>query len=322
MLKTPKFWVKKNLISFCLLPVSGFYLLGFYLVKIFARTTKISKPVICIGNAIAGGSGKTPVAIAIGKILREMSVDFAFLSRGYMSDGSSFLLLTKGDIYKAEQVGDEPLLLAEIAPTFVTTNKLLGAKQLEINNKFQAVVLDDGMQSNSLFRDYTILVVDGKIGFGNGFLIPAGPMRETLGESLNKANLVVVIGNADEKLLLKLADKKIAKANIIPINIAEFSNKRLLAFCGLAYPEKFFSLLTENKVEVIKKVSFADHYPYKDKDLENICKIADENNLEIVTTKKDWVKFTPKYRKQISYLDIELVFEDEEIIKAEFKKIL
>ncbi len=322
MLKTPKFWTKKNLISYTLLPFSWLYLAGFLLVRFFTKTTKISKPIICVGNVIAGGSGKTPVAIAIGKIMHEMMVDFAFLSRGYMNDGSSFLLINKGDVFKASQVGDEPLLLAETASTFVTTSKILGAKQLESNNKFQAIILDDGMQNNALHRDYTIMVVDGKIGFGNGFLIPAGPMRESLNMALKKTDLIVVVGNADQNLLQKLSDKKIAKAKIIPININEFIGKKIIAFCGLAYPQKFFSLLKENGVELIEEISFPDHYPYKESDLESMCKISEKENLRIVTTKKDWIKFSPKYRKKISYLDIELVFEDKELIRKELKKFL
>ncbi|MBM3579375.1 MAG: hypothetical protein FJX34_01215, partial [Alphaproteobacteria bacterium] len=105
MFKTPKFWLRKNLIAIALLPFSVLYLLGFFLVKIFSRPQKISKPVVCVGNLIAGGSGKTPTAIAVGKILREMGVDFAFLSRGYMNDGSKFLLLRDHD-NKVEQTGD------------------------------------------------------------------------------------------------------------------------------------------------------------------------------------------------------------------------
>ncbi len=322
MLKTPKFWTKINLISCLLAPFGWVYFVGFLVVKFFAKPAKISKPVICIGNAIAGGSGKTPVAIAIGKILHEMSVDFAFLSRGYMSDGSSFLLLNKGDVHRASQVGDEPLLLSEAAPTFVTTNKILGAKQLEANSKFQAIVLDDGMQSNALYRDYTIMVVDGKIGFGNGFLIPAGPMRETLASALKKVDLVVVVGNSDKKLLNKFSAKKIAKAKIIPINIEKFIGKKFMAFCGLAYPQKFFSLLEEEGVKLVKTIGFSDHYQYEDEDLRDICEVAEKENLQIVTTKKDWVKFSPKYQEKISYLEIELVFEDKDLIGSELKKIL
>lgn len=322
MLKTPKFWTEKNLISCALLPASFFYFLGFLLVKFFTKTVKISKPVICIGNLIAGGSGKTPTAIAIGKILHEMSADFAFLSRGYMSDGSSFLQLQKDGNHQASQVGDEPLLLIETAPTFVATNRLFGAKQIEKNNSFKMVVLDDGIQNDSLFRDYTILVVDANIAFGNNFLIPAGPMRETLSMGLKKTDLVLIVGEADEKLLQKFIGKKVAKAKIVPTNLNDFLGKKLVAFCGLAYPQKFFSLLQKNGIELVESIGLPDHYLYRDADLEALCKIAKKNNAELVTTKKDWIKFSPNFQSKISYLNIELELEDKELIKSELKKFL
>ena len=322
MLKTPQFWTKKNLASFALLPFSLIYLCGFYLVKFFTKPVKISKPVICIGNLIAGGSGKTPTAIAIGKVLNEMSADFAFLSRGYMNDGSKFLMLRKYDNHRAEQVGDEPMLLMETATTFVSKNRLFGAKQIDAMNKFKMIVLDDGMQNNSLHRDLTILVVDGKIGFGNNFLIPAGPMREPLRAGLKKADFVVLVGDPKKDLLKKLAGKTVVKANIIPLNLAKFSGKKLIAFCGLAFPQKFFSLLTQNGLEVIETHGFADHHIYKAFEVENLYKIASEKNAILVTTKKDWVKFPAALQEKVSYLDIELEFENKELVKKLLRKFL
>ena len=314
MLKTPKFWIKKNLISCALLPLS--------VVKIFTKTAKISKPVICVGNLIAGGSGKTPTAIAIGKILNEMSANFAFLSRGYMSDGSKFLMLNKEDKNNADQVGDEPILLIETAPTFVSTNRLFGARQIDKMNRFRMLVLDDGMQNDSLHRDLTILVVDGKIGFGNNFLIPAGPMREPLCWGLKKADFVVLIGEAKAGLLKKLSGKTVIKAKVIPTNLKEFYGKNLMAFCGLAYPQKFFSLLSDQGLKVLETRSFPDHYNYKLEELTELCKNASEKGATLITTKKDWVKFPPIIREQIAYLDIELEFENREFVEKSLKKFL
>ncbi len=314
LLKTPKFWTEKNLISVSLLPLSLIYFFGTFLVKIFTKTEKISKPVICVGNLIAGGSGKTPTAIANGKILQEMSVNFAFLSRGYMGDGLAFLMLKKHEKNNVKEVGDEPLLLLDTGPTFVAKNRLFGAKQIDVIKNFDLILLDDGMQNSSLHHDLTILVVDGKIGFGNEFLIPAGPMRETLQTGLKKADLVVVIGAATGELLQKLTGKKIVRAKIIPTNLQKFLGKKLIAFCGLAYPQKFFSFLSDCGLEVSDSLSFADHHHYEISELENLCKIAEEKNSTLVTTKKDWVKFPESFQKKISYLDIELEFENKEIV--------
>lgn len=322
MLKTPKFWMQKNLLSYALLPLSLIYLFGFFLAKTFTKKQKSSKPIICIGNLIAGGSGKTPTAIAVGEILHEIGISFAFLSRGYMNDGATFLMLSLDDVNKANQVGDEPLLLLETAPTFVAKNRLFGARELETMQRFQAIVLDDGMQNNSLQTDFNILVVDGKIGFGNDFLIPAGPMRETLKSGLQKTDLVVLVGETTAKIEKKLSGKKIVRAKIFPKNLHDFAGKKLSAFCGLAFPEKFFSFLENQGLEVIEREGFSDHYAYKNDDLERIYNKAKAQNLTLVTTKKDWVKFPQSFREKISYLDIKLEFENKELLIEELKKVL
>lgn len=322
MLRTPDFWTKKNLYSIILLPFSIIYFLGFSLIRIFSKPHKISKPVICIGNIIAGGAGKTPTAIAVGKVLHEIGVEFAFLSRGYMNDRAKFLMLRDHNNNKAAQVGDEPLLLINTAPTFIAKDRLFGARQIENMKQFQAIILDDGMQCNSLKRDFTILVVDGKIGFGNNFLIPAGPMREPLISGLRKANLIVLVGEESEDLRNKLSGKKIVRAKILPKNLDEFRGKKLIAFCGLAYPQKFFSLLHQQNMEVIEARSFPDHYHYKISDLEGLYKLAKEKNAKLITTKKDWVKFPKLFQEKITHFDVDLVFEDDSLLRSELKKVL
>jgi len=321
MLKTPDFWTKKNFYSFALFPFSLLYFAGFFLIKIFSNPQKISKPVICIGNVIAGGAGKTPTVIAIGKILKEMGVDFAFLSRGYMNDGSKFLMLRNHDNNKAEQVGDEPLLLIDIAPTFIAKNRLFGARQIENMKNFQAILLDDGMQCNKVKRDFTILVVDGQIGFGNDFMIPAGPMREPLCSGLSKTDLIVLVGEAKPDLIKKLSGKKIIHAKILPTNLDKFSGKKLIAFCGLAYPQKFFSLLKKVNLDVIEAKSFADHYNYQINDLEKLYQQAKNKGATLITTRKDWVKFPKTFQEKIAHLDVEMVFDDPQLVRAELEKI-
>ncbi|MDX2083022.1 MAG: tetraacyldisaccharide 4'-kinase [Rickettsiales bacterium] len=321
--QTPQFWTKKNLLSFLLLPLSWIYFLVSLLLR--KKSYKISKPVICVGNLIAGGSGKTPTAIALGKILREITIkgnfEFAFLSAGYMGDGAKFVLLNEGK-HVAKNVGDEPMLLTQTALTFVAKDRLFGAKQIDNIKKIKAIILDDGMQNNSLHKDLTIAVVDGKIAFGNGFMIPAGPMREPLKLGLKKADFVVVIGEMTPDLEKKLSGKKIVLARLITKNLAEFSGKKLLAFCGLAYPQKFFTFLKDSDLEVLQEKSFPDHYNYKIEDLDSICKIAHLKGLDLITTKKDWVKFPPIFQEKIAYLDVELEFVDQEFVAQELRKIV
>jgi tetraacyldisaccharide 4'-kinase len=326
LLKTPKFWSKKNIISVALLPLSFVYYLVTLFYKHSDKPLKISKPVICVGNFTAGGSGKTPIAIAIGKLLKEIYIDdsefnFVYLSSGYKGKGVDFISLRQGD-YSAGLVGDEPLLLNEIAPTFVSKNRLFAAKRIDKMGEVKAIVLDDGMQNKSLEKDLVIAVVDGKLAFGNGFLIPAGPMRQTLRKGLKIADFVIVIGKATEKTLKKLSSKKIIMSEIKPINIEKFLGQKLVAFCGLGYPQKFFSFAESQGLEIICKKSFPDHYRYQKQDLEKLYKIAKDKGAKLITTKKDWIKFPTIFKEKIDYLDIELEFLDKEFITNELKRVI
>lgn len=271
-------------------------------------------------------SGKTPTAIAIGKILYEIFGDnkdfeFAYLSRGYKRKSCDYISLRKGK-YEASEVGDEPLLLNEIAPTFVAKNRAFAAKKIEKINKMKTIILDDGMQNKSLHKDLTITVIDGKIAFGNQFLIPAGPMRQTLESGLRDSDLIVIIGEFKENLIKNLYGKKVIYANLFATNFDKFNSEKLTAFCGLAYPEKFFSFLREKGFNVINEISFYDHYNYKKQDLENLCNIAQKNNSKLITTKKDWIKFPKDYQEKIDYLEVELKFSDKKIIEDELKKLI
>ena len=321
LIKTPKFWMCRNYISYSLLPLSLIYKAAKAVIDLMQETAKVSKPIICVGNLTVGGSGKTPVALALGKILQEMSVEFAYLSRGYLGKKNQFGYVDKVRSMSCD-VGDEPLILAEVAPTFIAKDRLQGARQIIKNRKIQAIILDDGMQNNLLQKDLTILVVDSKIQFGNEFIFPAGPLRESVSEGLAKTDFVVVIGEIDEKLQQILASKKIISAKIKAKNLANFSGQKLMAFCGLAHPEKFFSFLENQGLNVVNTQSFADHHSYKISELELLVAEAKKLDAKLIATKKDWVKFPPNFKRKIEYLDIDLEFVDKEFIKDQLKKLL
>jgi len=320
-IKTPKFWLHRNFISYSLLPLSLVYQVVALLIRVTRKSQKVGKPVICIGNLTLGGSGKTPVALAIGKILQEMKIDFAYLSRGYLGKKNRFgyvdnLRSTSYD------VGDEPLILAEKAPTFVSKNRLLGAKEIAKNRQTKVIVLDDGMQNDSLQKDLSILVIDSKIQFGNEFLFPAGPLRESIADGLAKTDFVIVIGEGDNKLQKILAEKKVIYAKIKAKNLSDFANQKLMAFCGLAYPEKFFSFLENQGLNIVDAKSFTDHHFYKISELNQLIDEAKKQDAKLITTKKDWVKFPANFKRKIGYLDIELELENKEFIKEELQKLL
>ncbi len=321
LIKTPKFWLRRNFISYSLLPLSLVYQAVALFIAMMRESEKVAKPIVCIGNLTFGGSGKTPVALAIGKILQEMNIEFSYLSRGYLGKEGQFGYVDKVKSMSRD-VGDEPLILAEVAPTFIAKNRLFGAKEIAKNRKIQMIVLDDGMQNNSLKKDLTILVIDDKVQFGNEFLFPAGPLRESISDGLAKTDFVIVVGEIDKNLQQILAEKKVISAKIKAANLDKFTGQKLMAFCGLAYPEKFFTFLENKGLEVVAKQDFADHHPYKISELEWLIAEAKKQDAKLITTKKDWVKFPANFKRKIEYLDIDLELENKELIKGELKKLL
>jgi len=345
-LKSPQFWHKKTTISYLLLPLSAFYLLGHFincLIKSLKKTTiKSNQPIICIGNLIAGGAGKTPVAIAIGQILQELKIDFAYLSSGYGGKIANCTLVDKAK-HSAKDVGDEPLLLAEIAATFISKNKQIGVneianfefstqgRKLTKNKKIvtksttkttnkQLIIMDDGLQNPSITKDFSILIIDGNYCVGNGFLIPAGPLREPIWMGIKKADLVIIIGEDKGRIAKKFcqkfcANKKIIKAQIKPINFQKFINKPAIAFCGIGRPEKFFDSLTQSKINIIAKFSYSDHHQYREKEIQKMIDLAREKNAILITTKKDWVRLDKIYQEQIEFLDIKIEFKNEKYLR-------
>ena len=326
MFKTPQFWLqKKSLISLILLPLSSLYKIGFLLKKFFAKTQKVDLPIICIGNIIAGGAGKTPVALALGEFLKENNIEFCYLTRGYKSKNNKTLMIENPSQFNVAEVGDEALLLAETAPTCVSKNRYLGYKKIQENKKYQAIIMDDGLQNFQLKYAIKILVIDGKIAFGNNRLIPSGPMRQSLLEIAKNIDLFVIIGQKnlqiEKQILQHNQNAKILFAKILASNLDKFINKDIVAFCGIAYPQKFFDFIKNIGLNLVETNVFADHYQYKNEDLEKLYQLALSKNLKLITTKKDWVKFPKNFQEKIDYLDIKLDFENKIFFKNLLNKI-
>lgn len=327
MFKTPQFWLQKtSFTSLILLPLSLLYKIGFLLKKNFVKTQKVDLPIICIGNIIAGGAGKTPVALALGEIFKENNFEFCYLTRGYKSKNNKILMIENSSQFDVEEVGDEAKLLAEIAPTCVAKNRYLGYKKIVENKKFRAIIMDDGLQNFQLEYDVKILVIDSKIAFGNQRLIPSGPMRQSLAEVAKNIDLFVVIGQKniqiEEEILQNNRNAKILSAQISASNLDKFINKNIVAFCGIAFPQKFFDFIKNIGLNLVETDIFADHYQYKNEDLERLYQNALSKNLKLITTKKDWVKFPKNFQEKIDYLDIKLDFEDKILIKNLLEKII
>jgi tetraacyldisaccharide 4'-kinase len=312
-MKTPSFWRSKNIIAILLLPFSGLYFLSFLLKKSLSKPQKINIASICIGNIIAGGSGKTPVALALGKLFHQHNIIFSYLTRGYLGNKIRQNFFIKN---QAKNIADEALLLNQVGNVAINKNRYLGAEIIQQNQpNCQAIILDDGLQNFTLQYSLKLLVIDGFVLFGNKFLLPAGPLRQSITSGLNLADAFVVI-NQNQALhqMLSIYNKPIFFTNIIIKNIQLFQQKKLFAFCGLAYPEKFFQLLKQHNLQLLETKIFADHYSYSDSDLHKIINHSQNYGLTPITTKKDWVKFSTKIQQKINYLDIELIFDNPELL--------
>lgn len=314
--KTPLFWYRPPaFLAHVLTPISWLYQLGHSLNQALKPAPyKASIPVICIGNAIAGGSGKTPTAIALLKIIKDQNIarNPIFLTRGYSGEITQATLVNKK--HSSRDVGDEALLLARHAPTIISANRAEGAKLAE-KQKADLIIMDDGLQNNSLHKDLSFLVVDRAVDFGNGKTIPAGPLREPLRKILPKVRAVICIGAAFHY------DKAVFQASITPDNKLD-KNKSYIAFAGLGRPDKFKNTLIDLNVNLVGWYPFADHHVYTDAEINLLKAEVEKNNAALVTTEKDFARLSMTQSKDIAVLPIKLNFNNPEDIAIYVKNFL
>jgi tetraacyldisaccharide 4'-kinase len=300
-MKPPKFWNSTNLISLALWPVSLLYSLVSKLRYALQTPIKLDKKVICIGGVTVGGSGKTPLALAIGKLLIKHDYIIAYAYKNYGAD------IVEPTIVKPGMSGvcDEALLLAQVAPTVVAESRLAAVKRAaELDADI--VICDDGLQNNSFVKDISILAMDSRVGFGNGMTLPAGPMRESFKSGLKKANVLCMI-SAGSVVNWTKGERLVMHA--VPSFSLKASSKRkakYAAFAGLACPQKFFDSLKECQISVVKTIEYPDHYQYTEQDIKDLIKQAQELNARLITTEKDMVKIPAKYHAKIDCLKMEL----------------
>jgi tetraacyldisaccharide 4'-kinase len=249
-------------------------------------------PVICIGNPTLGGAGKTPTALAVAHMLKAAGERPVFLSRGYGGRQRGPLLVSP-DRDRATDVGDEPLLLARMAPTIVAHDRVEGARAAHAAGA-SVIVMDDGFQNPSLAKDFSVLVIDGRRGLGNSKVFPAGPLRAPLDAQLARADAVVLVGEMGGAACVAEAAAEVRKVPLFQARleadreaIAALAGRRVLAFAGIGDPEKVFATLREAGVAVAATRSFADHHRYSPADARDLCRQADAGGLTLVTTEKD-----------------------------------
>jgi tetraacyldisaccharide 4'-kinase len=244
-------------------------------------------PVICVGNFTVGGSGKTPTTIMIAQLLADAGHRPAVLSRGY---GGRISGPHAVDVHRntARDVGDEPLLIARSVPVFVARDRPAGARAIEADARgFSVILMDDGLQNPSLAKDLVIAVVDGRRGFGNGRCIPAGPLRAPLVSQLRFVHAVLVNGGAQPAALNVFAGPVLSCAVAPAGDLAWLREKPLVAYAGIAAPERFFNLVEAQGGRIVERVPFADHHAFTPSDAERLLALARDRRAQLVTTEKD-----------------------------------
>lgn len=322
-LETPSWWYGSGVAPVLLSPLGAVY--GAITARRMAQAPghRSSLPVICLGNFTSGGGGKTPATIAIARMLVGIGETPAILSRGYGGKEKGPIGVKADD--RAEDVGDEPLLLAGAARTIVAADRAAGAKLAE-GTGANVILMDDGFQSPALAKDLSLICVDAGAGVGNGRIIPAGPLRAPLDGQMEHASGIVLIGDGDRAstVLRAAASRKlpVLKARLETVNDPRWlSVLPAIGFAGIARPEKFFRTL-KKLARVVETVPFADHHVYTPTDAETLLKRAAEKKAMLVTTEKDWVRLPQddgplgELRHKSRPLAMKLVFEEPDRLQA------
>jgi tetraacyldisaccharide 4'-kinase len=288
-------------------------------------------PVICLGNLTVGGAGKTPAALAVARVLLAAHERPFFLSRGYGGRLAGPVPVNPA-VHSATDVGDEPLLLARLAPTIVAHDRVAGAQAARFSGA-RVIVMDDGFQNPSLKKDLSILVIDNKRGIGNGRVIPAGPLRAPLGVQIARAQALVIVGPGDgARAVAEMAWRRgltIFHGRLEPDrqHLAALRGRKALAFAGIGDPQKFFATLTDAGIDVAERASFADHHRYTATEAQTLLARAEAQNLVLLTTEKDHVRLAGSphlaaLAARTSALPVRLVIDEEQAFQEMIAKAL
>lgn len=305
-MKAPEFWTRRGPTAQLLRP--------FGLITRLATARRVRREglsvgikTICVGNAGVGGAGKTLVALDI--LARLPGRPFA-LTRGYGGILPGPVLVERG-IHTAQEVGDEALLLADAAPTVKARDRAAGAR-LALAEGATAIVMDDGLQNPALRKDLSLLVIDGGYGFGNGLLLPAGPLREPVQSAARRCHAAVLIGDDETGALAQLPlSLPVLRASLMPDCAEPLGRRPVIAFAGIGRPEKFFRSVISLGAELVNSYAYPDHHVYEAKDASALLAEAANTGARLVTTAKDFVKLPANLRAVCLVVQASLVWEDE-----------
>jgi tetraacyldisaccharide 4'-kinase len=313
MRAAPLFWGKPpGLVADLLLPIGAACDAAGRLRRAMSHSYRPSVPVVCVGNLVAGGAGKTPVALALAEWLVERGVLVHIVTRGY---GGRLRGPMRVDpvVHDALAVGDEALLLAARAPCWVARDRTAGVRAA-VAAGAGAILLDDGFQNPTVVKTLALIVVDAAYGFGNGRVIPAGPLRENLRGGLARADGVVLLGEEGDasgtEPMQTVRGLPILRAVLAPVGGERLIGLRLLAFAGIGRPEKFFSTLRALGAVLVGARAFPDHHRFRVAELEGLRRDAERAGARLATTAKDIVRIPPVRRIGIEVLEVEVRWAD------------
>jgi tetraacyldisaccharide 4'-kinase len=277
-----------------------------------------------LGNLTVGGAGKTPAALAVAQLLHAAHERPFFLSRGYGGRLAGPVRVNSA-LHRAADVGDEPILLARLAPTVVARNRVAGAAFARSAGA-SVIVMDDGFQNPSLAKDLSLVLVDGRRGIGNGRVVPAGPLRAPLDLQLDRAQAMIIVGAPDgaarviehaERRRIPLFHGRLEPDRAV---VKAIGQRKVLAFAGIADPEKFFATLNSAGIQIANRASFPDHHRFSTAEALDLLAQARANHLMLLTTEKDLARLGGEPELQqlathASTLPVRLVIEEQDRLR-------
>lgn len=316
-MRPPRFWSappdRPGFAARALAPLGAVYAAG--TARRMARGgERVGLPVICVGNINVGGTGKTPAVMDLLMRLMARGRRPHVISRGYGARIHGVVRVDPAG-HGADQVGDEPLLLSQFAPVHVSSDRLAAARAA-VADGAEAVIMDDGFQNPSIEKDLSLVVVDAAVGFGNGRVLPAGPLREPVSAGLARADMVLAIGEPPAQDAFRAAwgvriNVPLITGRLAPLPTGmPWGGLRVFAFAGIGRPAKFFETLESLGAEVVGRVPLDDHQSFAPALLERLARDAAAANAQLVTTEKDAVRLPASFRRSVLTLPVRLQIDD------------
>ena len=319
MLKAPKFWFqnKISILAILLLPVSLLWIIGTFLKKKLAKPIRSKVPVIAVGSAIIGGSGKTPSVIYVCEILEKIGYKPHIISRGYGGSANEVIKVSPEMNYSI--VGDEAIMMSKYYPTWVSKNKY-NAFSIAEKDGANIIVLDDALQSYNVFKNLNIYVYDSIQSFGNRMIIPSGPLRESINSVLNRSQIVFLVNTNN---CPEISQDQFQQSINYEISIKpEISDKKLMPFAGLGFNKKFFDQLYNKGLDITLTKEFPDHHQYSQDDMFTLLDEANKNDSFLVTTEKDHLRIPKEFKSSVGIIYGKMVSNNQIDLASEIEKYI